>query len=103
MGTENEQSILLIHCCEIFQKVLPRFPGIISAKNVTDQHGFQPTTSCLPGRRTTKCAMVTRISKLVFTKWGNKWNNEVEIWQNLGKKRNTDYDFYPPLNVGGKY
>ena len=25
----------------------------------------------------------------------------VEIWQNLGKKRNTDYDFPPPLDVGG--
>ena len=26
----------------------------------------------------------------------------VEIWQNLEKKRNTDYDFPPPLYVGGK-
>ena len=28
---------------------------------------------------------------LEFTKWSNK----VEIWQNLLKKRNTDYDFLP--------
>ena len=26
----------------------------------------------------------------------------VEIWQNLGKKRNTDHDFPPPLYVGEK-
>ena len=26
----------------------------------------------------------------------------VEIWQALKKKRNTDYDFPPPLYVGGK-
>ena len=26
----------------------------------------------------------------------------VEIWQNLKKKRNADYDFPPPLYVGGK-
>ena len=26
----------------------------------------------------------------------------VENWQNLEKKRNTDYDFPPPLYVGGK-
>ena len=55
---------------------------IFSAKNVTHQQRFEPTTSCLPGRRTTNCAMVTRISKLVFT----KWSNEVQIWQNLKKK-----------------
>ena len=35
--------------------------GIFSAKNVTHQHGFKPRTSCLPGTRTTNCAMVTRI------------------------------------------
>ena len=43
------------------------------------QHGFEPTTSCLPGRRTNNCTMVTRIPKLVLAKWSNK----VEIWQNL--------------------
>ena len=26
----------------------------------------------------------------------------VDIWQNLKIKRNTDYDFPPPLYVGGK-
>ena len=26
----------------------------------------------------------------------------VEIWQNLEKKRNTNYDFPPPLYVGEK-
>ena len=26
----------------------------------------------------------------------------IEIWQNLDKKRNTDFDFPPPLYVGGK-
>ena len=26
----------------------------------------------------------------------------VEIWQNLEKTLNTDYDFPPPLYVGGK-
>ena len=31
---------------------------ILSAKNATHQFGFEPTTSCLPGRRTTSCAMV---------------------------------------------
>ena len=31
----------------------PLSPGIFSAKNVTYHHGFEQTTSCLPGRRTT--------------------------------------------------
>ena len=35
--------------------------GIFSAKNVMHQHGFEPTISCLPGRRTTNFVMVTRI------------------------------------------
>ena len=38
----------------------PLSTGIFSAKNVTHQSGFEPTTSCLPGRRTTNCAMVTK-------------------------------------------
>ena len=45
-------------------KAKPRRPlstGIISAKNVTHQHGFEPTTSCLQGRRTTICATVTSV------------------------------------------
>ena len=79
---------------------------IFSAKNVTHQNGFETRTSCLPDRRTTNCAMVTRISKLLFTKWSNK----VEIWQNsetpikcgrkIKQKRNTDYDFSPPIKCG---
>ena len=69
----------------------PLSTGVFSAEKLTLQHGFEPTTSRLPGRRTTNCAMVTRISKLIFTKRSNK----VEIWQNLEKKRNTDYDFPP--------
>ena len=63
----------------------PLSTGIFSAKNVTYQHGFEPTTSGLPGRRTANCAMVTRISKLVFT----KWSNEVENWHNLENKTGT--------------
>ena len=35
--------------------------GIFSAKNVAHQHGFEPTTSCLPGRRSTNCAKVTNL------------------------------------------
>ena len=56
--------------------------GIFSAKTVTQEHGFEPTISCLPGRRTTNCAMMTRTPKLVFT----EWNNKVEIWQNWEEK-----------------
>ena len=37
----------------------PAKTWIFSAKNVTHQYGFEPNTSCLPGRRTTKFAMVT--------------------------------------------
>ena len=35
--------------------------GAISAKNGTHQHGFEPTTSRLPCRRTAICDIVTRI------------------------------------------
>ena len=54
----------------------PLCTGIFSAKNVTHQHGFEPTKLCLPGRRTTNCVMVKE-----FTKWSNK----IKIWQNLEK------------------
>ena len=30
------------------------------------------------------------------------WSIQVEVWKNLEKKRNTDYDFPPALYVGGK-
>ena len=28
--------------------------------------------------------------------------DRMKIWQNLEKKCNTDYDFPPPLHMGGK-
>ena len=45
---------------------------IFSAKNVAHQQGFEPTISCLPRRRTINCATVTKMSKLLFTKWSNE-------------------------------
>ena len=42
--------------------------------------------------RSTNCAMLTKKPKLLFT----KWSIEVEIWQNLETKHNTDDDFSPP-------
>ena len=39
----------------------PLSTGKFSAKNVTHQHGSEPTSSCLPGRRTTNC--VTEFEK----------------------------------------
>ena len=44
----------------IMYNKMPAKQRIFSAKNVT-HHGFEPTTSCLPGRRTSNCAMVTKI------------------------------------------
>ena len=41
----------------------PLSTGIVSAKKLTHHHGFEATTPCLPGRRTTNFAMVTRCSK----------------------------------------
>ena len=54
------------------------------------QHGFEPSTSCLPGRHTTNCAKVMNLG----TKWSG-WRS----WRfgRIGKKRNTDYDFPPPF------
>ena len=43
----------------------------VFAKNVTQQRGFELSTSCLPGRRTTNRTIVTRRSKLLFTNWSN--------------------------------
>ena len=66
--------------------------AIFSAKTSTLQHGFEPITWCLPGRRTTNWVTVIEIYKLLFP----KCSDIVEIWQNLEKKRNTDYDLPPP-------
>ena len=52
-------------------------------KNITHQHGFEHTTSCLSDRL--------------------ELSNKVEVWQNLKKKRNTDYDFPPPLYKSNYY
>ena len=43
-----------------FQTKRPLSTGIFSLK-ITHQHGFKPTTSCLPGRRTTNWAKVTKL------------------------------------------
>ena len=75
----------------------PLVTGIIFAKNVTHQHGFETTTSRPPGRRTTNCAMVTNISTLVFTKWSIK----VDIWQSLETNARQIMIFLS-LNVSGK-
>ena len=61
----------------------PPSNGLFSAQNKTHQLEFEPTTSCLPGRRTTNCTMVMRIYNLVFTRSSNR----VEVWQNLQKTR----------------
>ena len=66
----------------------PLSTRIFYTKNVTHHHGLEPTTSCLPGRRTTNCVMVARIT---YTKWSNK----VEIWQNLEKNATQIMIFLP--------
>ena len=49
------------HASCITRHPLSIYFSIFSAKNVTHQHGFERTTSCLPGRLTTNYAMVIRI------------------------------------------
>ena len=36
----------------------PLNTGVFSAERITHQPGFEPTTSCVPGRHTTNCAML---------------------------------------------
>ena len=78
----------------------PLSTGIFSAKHVTHQHGFEPTTSCLP----TDVPRWLKDSNyyLLKAKWSNKWSNKVEFRQNSETKRNIEYDFPPPLYKGGK-
>ena len=64
---------------------------LFSAKNVTIQPEFEPATSCLPGRRTTNCAMLTRIYSL----------NGVIEWRfgRICKKNTTQITIFLPHNM----
>ena len=56
---EKKKKVTIIVAFHFMKRRLIRRPlstGTFSAKNVTDQHRFEPTTSCLPGRRTSDCA-----------------------------------------------
>ena len=76
----------------------PLSTGVFSAKNVTHQHGFEPTTSCLP----LPTALPSNLNSQVTNSQVEWMEIVLDIWQKFFKKRNTDYDFPPPLNVGGK-